>query len=78
MHNMPQTKEPSPALVNMIVETICHLTTLLSVAIRESCLGVLSAHGYSFQKQSQERYPHNRRPRGVGVQARAVSCFDAE
>jgi hypothetical protein len=43
-----------PALVKTIVETMCHLIALLSVAIRKSCLGVLSAHGYRFQKQSHE------------------------
>jgi hypothetical protein len=42
--------------IRIIVETICRLTTLLSVAIQKSCLGVLPAHGYSFQKQSNEKY----------------------
>jgi hypothetical protein len=67
MLNMPRTKEHSPALVIIILETIYYLTALLSVALRESRLGVLFAHGYSFQKQSAGSYRHNGRCRGIGV-----------
>jgi len=64
--NIPQTKEHSLALVIIIPETICHMTALLSVTLRESRLGVLFVHGYSFKKQSQESYRHSGRRSGVG------------
>lgn len=67
-----------PALVKMIVETICHSTALLSVALCEGRRGVLFAHGYRSQKQSQKTYRHNGRPTGAAVQPRAFICFDAE
>jgi PAS domain S-box-containing protein len=66
MLNVPQTKELSPALVIIILETICYTTALLSVALRESRLGVLFVYGYSFKKQSEESCRHSGRRKGVG------------
>ncbi len=56
MLRVPQAKVHSPALLTIFLETICHLTALLSVTSRKSRLEVLSAHGYTFQKQSQKSY----------------------